>query len=58
MTSADLWAAWRLWMLVASAVVLVAAEPTDHDLAHGPQHRHPRDPGLEGGGGRFATTPA
>jgi hypothetical protein len=25
MTSADLWAAWRLWMLVASAVVLVAA---------------------------------
>jgi hypothetical protein len=25
MTSADLWAAWRLWILVASAVVLVAA---------------------------------
>ena len=25
MTSADLWAAWRLWMLVASAIVLVAA---------------------------------
>ena len=25
MTSADLWAAWRLWMVVASAVVLVAA---------------------------------
>jgi hypothetical protein len=25
MTAADLWAAWRLWMLVASAVVLVAA---------------------------------
>ena len=25
MTSADLWAAWRLWMLVASAVVVVAA---------------------------------
>jgi len=24
-TSADLWAAWRLWMLVASAIVLVAA---------------------------------
>jgi hypothetical protein len=25
MSDADLWAAWRLWMLVASAVVLVAA---------------------------------
>jgi len=25
MTSADLWAAWRLWMLVGSAVVLVPA---------------------------------
>ena len=25
MTSADLWTAWRLWMLVASAIVLVAA---------------------------------
>jgi hypothetical protein len=25
MTSADLWAAWRLWLLVASAIVLVAA---------------------------------
>jgi hypothetical protein len=25
MPSADLWAAWRLWTLVASAVVLVAA---------------------------------
>jgi hypothetical protein len=25
MTSAELWAAWRLWMLVASAIVLVAA---------------------------------
>ena len=25
MPSADLWAAWRLWMLVASAGVLVAA---------------------------------
>jgi hypothetical protein len=25
MTSADLWAAWRLWMLVASVVVLVVA---------------------------------
>ena len=25
MTSADLWATWRLWMLVASAIVLVAA---------------------------------
>ena len=25
MTSADLWAAWRLWMVVASAVVVVAA---------------------------------
>jgi hypothetical protein len=25
MTSADLWAAWQLWMLVASAIVLVAA---------------------------------
>jgi hypothetical protein len=24
-SSADLWAAWRLWMLVASAIVLVAA---------------------------------
>jgi hypothetical protein len=24
-TSGDLWAAWRLWMLVASAIVLVAA---------------------------------
>ena len=25
MTSAELWAAWRLWMLVGGAVVLVAA---------------------------------
>ena len=25
MTDADLWAAWRLWIVVASAVVLVAA---------------------------------
>ena len=25
MTSADLWAVWRLWMLVASAVIVVAA---------------------------------
>jgi hypothetical protein len=25
MTSADLWAAWRLWMIVAGVVVLVAA---------------------------------
>ena len=25
MSDADLWAAWRLWMLVASVVVLVAA---------------------------------
>ena len=25
MTSAELWAAWRLWMVVASAVVLIAA---------------------------------
>ena len=25
MTDADLWAAWRLWMLVAAVVVLVAA---------------------------------
>lgn len=25
MTDADLWAAWRLWMIVAAAVVLVAA---------------------------------
>jgi hypothetical protein len=25
MTSADLWAAWRLWMLVAAAVIVVAA---------------------------------
>lgn len=25
MSSADLWAAWRLWMLVAAAVILVAA---------------------------------
>jgi hypothetical protein len=25
MTSAELWAAWRLWMLVGAAVVLVAA---------------------------------
>ena len=25
MTSADLWAAWRLWMLVAAAIVAVAA---------------------------------
>lgn len=25
MTSAELWAAWRLWMLVASVIVLVAA---------------------------------
>jgi uncharacterized protein YoxC len=25
MTSADLWAAWRLWMLVAAAVIAVAA---------------------------------
>jgi hypothetical protein len=25
MTSADLWAAWRLWMLVASVIVLIAA---------------------------------
>ena len=25
MTSADLWAAWRLWMLIAAVVVLVAA---------------------------------
>ena len=25
MTDAELWAAWRLWMLVATAVILVAA---------------------------------
>ena len=25
MTDADLWAAWRLWMLVAAVVILVAA---------------------------------
>jgi type II secretory pathway pseudopilin PulG len=25
MTSADLWAAWRLWMLIAAAIVAVAA---------------------------------
>ena len=25
MTDADLWAAWRVWMLVASVVILVAA---------------------------------
>src|SRR5947209_135375 len=25
MTSADLWAAWRLWMLVAAAIIAVAA---------------------------------
>jgi hypothetical protein len=25
MTDADLWAAWRIWMVVASVVVLVAA---------------------------------
>ena len=25
MTSADLWAAWRLWMLVAAVIVLIAA---------------------------------
>jgi uncharacterized membrane protein YhiD involved in acid resistance len=25
MTSADLWAAWSLWMLVAAAVIVVAA---------------------------------
>jgi hypothetical protein len=25
MTDADLWAAWRIWMLVASVIVLVAA---------------------------------
>jgi hypothetical protein len=25
MTSADLWATWRVWMLVAAAVILVAA---------------------------------
>ena len=25
MTDADLWAAWRLWMLVATAVIVVAA---------------------------------
>jgi hypothetical protein len=25
MTSAELWAAWRLWMLVGGAIVLVAA---------------------------------
>ena len=25
MTDADLWAAWRVWMLVASLIVLVAA---------------------------------
>ena len=25
MTSADLWAAWRLWMLVAAVVIVVAA---------------------------------
>jgi len=25
MTSADLWAAWRLWMVVATVVILIAA---------------------------------
>jgi hypothetical protein len=25
MTDADLWAAWRVWMLVASVIILVAA---------------------------------
>ena len=25
MTSADLWAAWRLWMLVAAVIILIAA---------------------------------
>jgi len=25
MTSADLWAAWRLWMIVATVVILIAA---------------------------------
>ena len=25
MTAADLWSAWRLWMLVAAAVIVVAA---------------------------------
>ena len=25
MTNADLWAAWRLWMIVASVIILVAA---------------------------------
>ena len=25
MTDADLWAAWRVWMLVASLIILVAA---------------------------------
>ena len=25
MTSAELWAAWRLWMLVAAVIILVAA---------------------------------
>ena len=25
MTDADLWAAWRLWMIVATAIIIVAA---------------------------------
>jgi hypothetical protein len=25
MTSADLWAAWRLWMVVAAVIILIAA---------------------------------
>ena len=47
MTDAELWAAWRLWMLVAAVVVARGGGLARDHLAHGAQHRRPRRRALD-----------
>ena len=56
MTNADLWAAWRLWMLVASVIVLVAAGLLITIWLTARSIASHATPGLERGRGRSATT--